>query len=131
MVTSEMEGRSMELRDYDPWAAVGGAQDFASFMKRSRSDSDDGWKPMLEAFHNERELVLRFELAGVEPADIDLRVDNRVLHVRGVRRPSDQPPPELRFATSAATDRSTAASPYPKALWQSRSARLIGSECST
>ena len=85
----------MELRDYDPWPAVGGAQDFASFMKRSRSDSDDNWKPVLEAFHDERELVLRFELAGVEPADIELSVDNRVLHVRGVRRPSDQPPPEL------------------------------------
>jgi HSP20 family protein len=85
----------MELRDYDPWPAVGGAQDFASFMKRSGSEPDDTWKPVLEAFHNERELVLRFELAGVEPADIELRVDNRVLYVRGVRRPPDQPAPEL------------------------------------
>src|SRR5881227_1650744 len=85
----------MELRDYDPWPAVGGAQDFASFMKRSRSEATDGWKPVLEAFHNDRELVLRFEICGVEPADIDLRVDNRVLYVRGVRRPTDQPAPEL------------------------------------
>jgi HSP20 family molecular chaperone IbpA len=85
----------MELRDYDPWPAVGGAQDFASFMKRSGPESDGSWRPVLEAFHNERELVLRFEISGVAPADIDLRVDNRVLYVRGVRRPSDQPPPEL------------------------------------
>jgi len=85
----------MELRDYDPWSAVGGAQDFASFMKRSGAEPDETSKPVLEAFHNQRELVLRFELAGVEPADIELRVDNRVLYVRGVRRPSDQPAPEL------------------------------------
>ena len=85
----------MELRDYDPWPAVGGAQDFASFMKRSRSEPDDFWKPVLEAFHNERELVLRFELPGVEPDDIELWVDNRVLYVRGVRKRSDQPAPEL------------------------------------
>jgi HSP20 family protein len=85
----------MELRDYDPWPAVGGAQDFASFMKHSAPESDGTWKQVLEAFHNERELVLRFEIPGVAPVDIDLRVDNRVLHVRGVRRSAEQPQPEL------------------------------------
>lgn len=87
----------MELRDYDPWPAVGGAQDFASFMKRSGPEADGTWRPVLEAFHNERELVLRFEIPGVAPADIDLRIDKRVLYVRGVRRPSEQPQPELRL----------------------------------
>lgn len=85
----------MELRDYDPWPAVGGTQDFASFMKRSRSEPDDAWKPLLEAFHREHELVLRFEIPGVEPDDIDLRVDNRVLYVRGVRRSAEKPALEL------------------------------------
>ncbi len=85
----------MELRDYDPWPAVGGAHDFASFMKRSRPEPDDTWKPVLEAFHTHRELVLRFELPGVDPSDIDLRVDQRVLYVRGVRRRVDQAAPEL------------------------------------
>ncbi len=85
----------MELKDYDPWPAVGGAQDFASFMNRSRPEVDDAWKPVLEAFHDERELVLRFEIPGVKPDDIDLRVDNRVLFVRGVRRPEEKAAPEL------------------------------------
>ena len=76
-------------------------------------------KPVLEAFHNERELVLRFELAGVEPADIELRVDNRVLYVRGVRGPSD-----LSWCRSPRRDERSygpfaAMSPYPKALRKS------------
>lgn len=85
----------MELKDYDPWPAVGGTRDFASFMKRSRRDDDDTWKPVLEAFHGDHELVLRFEIAGVRPTDIRLRVDNRVLYVHGERRPTDAPAPEL------------------------------------
>jgi HSP20 family protein len=85
----------VELADYDPWAAIGGATGYASFMKRARGEKAPDWEPALEAYHDEDDLVLRYDVPGVDPADLDLRVDGRVLTVRGVRRRSVEVPAEL------------------------------------
>jgi HSP20 family protein len=85
----------MELKDYDPYRAIGGASGFASFMKRARRERDDFWHPVLEAFHTFDDLVLRYEVPGVEPHDIEVRVDGRVLWVLGERRRQDVPAEEL------------------------------------
>jgi HSP20 family protein len=86
----------MELKDYDPWRVVGGATAFAKQATRTRGETEPDWTPVLDAFHTDRDMVLRYELPGVAPEDIELRVDGRVLYVRGVRRaPVDAAPPEL------------------------------------
>jgi HSP20 family protein len=85
----------MELNDYDPYRAIGGLTPFASFMVRQRGERTDHWTPTMEAFHTFDDMVLRFEIAGVEPADIEVRVDGRVLYVGGTRRRAEQPPEEL------------------------------------
>jgi HSP20 family protein len=86
----------MELKDYDPWRVVGGTTAFAKQATRTRGEAEPDWTPALDAFHTADEMVLRYDLAGVRPEDLEVRVDGRVLYVRGVRRPPDDAaPPEL------------------------------------
>lgn len=85
----------MELSEYDPYRAIGGHTPFSKFMIRQRGEVDDAWKPVLEALHTDDDLVLRYEIPGVAPEDIDVRVDGRLLYVQGVRRRVDEPPEEL------------------------------------
>jgi HSP20 family protein len=86
----------MELTQYDPWRVVGGTTDFAKQATRTRSEREPDWTPALDAFHTATDMVLRYEVPGVPPDDLEVRVDGRVLYVRGVRRPpADAAPPEL------------------------------------
>lgn len=85
----------MELSEYDPYRAIGGHTPFSKFMIRQRGEATDAWKPVMEAFHTYDEMVLRYEIAGVAPSDLEVRVDGRVLYVHGIRRRSDPPPEEL------------------------------------
>ncbi|WP_166903453.1 Hsp20/alpha crystallin family protein [Mycobacterium sp. DL440] len=86
----------MELADYDPWRVIGGTTDFAKQATRTREEQQPAWTPALDAFHTKTDMVLRYEVPGVLPDDLEVRVDGRVLYVLGVRRPpADQAPPEL------------------------------------
>jgi HSP20 family protein len=85
----------MELRDYNPYRAIGGISEFASKAISSRKDPQPGWRPVLEAFHTRDDMVLRYEIPGVLPGDVHVRVDGRVLYVRGLRRPTEEVPAEL------------------------------------
>jgi len=84
----------MELKDYDAWLVVG--PDAAGRLpRRTRTEEGPAWTPVMDAFHTDGEMVLRYETPGVEPEDLELRVDGRVLYVRGIRRPTDGAPAEL------------------------------------
>jgi len=85
----------MELHDYDPYTAVGGATEYAKFATRARTEHDDRWRPAMDAFHTYDDMILRYEIPGVLPEDIHLRVDGRVLYVQGERREPDPVPEEL------------------------------------
>jgi HSP20 family protein len=45
-----------------------------------------GWTPACDIYEDEEGVTLRFDLAGVEPKDVDVRFENGVLTVRGERR---------------------------------------------
>ena len=85
----------MELNEYDPWRVIGGATPFAKQATRTRTEREPDWQPVMDAFHADTAMVLRYEVPGVAPEDLEIRVDGRVLVVRGVRRPSDGAAPEL------------------------------------
>jgi HSP20 family protein len=86
----------MELAEYDPWRVIGGTTAFAKQATRTRVEREPDWTPALDAFHTETDMILRYEIAGVLPGDLEVRVDGRVLYVRGVRRePTDAAPQEL------------------------------------
>ena len=45
-----------------------------------------GWTPAADVFEDEDGLSLRFDLAGVDPKDVDIRFENGVLTLRGERK---------------------------------------------
>lgn len=58
--------------------------DFGSSLLANRSTR---WAPALDAYIEGDQLHVRLELPGIDPAsDVDIEVDNGVLHVRGERR---------------------------------------------
>lgn len=85
----------MELKHYDPFRVIGGLPDELKFLVSSRKDSDPDWIPVMDAFHTVDDMVLRYEVPGVLPEDIHVRVDGRVLYVQGQRRSPEAVPEEL------------------------------------
>src|SRR6201999_3260329 len=44
------------------------------------------WAPAVDIHENEHELVVTADLPGIEPKDLDIRVENNILTIRGERR---------------------------------------------
>ena len=85
----------MELKDYDPWRVINGPTAFAKQARRKRGEHEPDWKPVMDAFHTDDDMVLRYEISGVQPEDIYVRVDGRVLYVHGMRRETESAPAEV------------------------------------
>ena len=45
-----------------------------------------GWTPACDVYEDEEALLLRFELAGIDPKQVEIRFENGVLTVRGERK---------------------------------------------
>jgi HSP20 family protein len=45
-----------------------------------------GWTPACDVFEDENEVAIRAALAGVEPKDVEIRVENGVLTLKGERK---------------------------------------------
>ena len=62
---------------------------------RGRGSSEDdwalggSWAPAVDIYEHEGNIVLTAELPGVDPKDVDVRVENNVLTLRGERKWSD------------------------------------------
>jgi HSP20 family protein len=52
----------------------------------TRNGESVGWTPACDIFEDEEGVALRFDLAGVEPKDVDIRFENGVLTLRGERK---------------------------------------------
>ena len=51
-----------------------------------RAGESVGWTPACDIFEDGEAVTLRFELAGVEPKDVEIRYENGVLTLRGERK---------------------------------------------
>lgn len=78
------------LRRYDPFRDLARLQDELSraFDDRLPMQSGEsvGWTPACDIFEDGDGVTVRFELAGVEPKDVDIRFENGVLTIRGERK---------------------------------------------
>ena len=54
--------------------------------RRFASGESVGWTPACDIYEDEEGVSLRFELAGVDPKDVDIRFENGVLTLRGDRK---------------------------------------------
>jgi len=78
------------LTRYDPFRDLFRIQDELNrgFDDRLglRSGESVGWTPACDIFEDTEGVTLRFELAGVDPKDVDVRFENGVLTLRGERK---------------------------------------------
>lgn len=51
-----------------------------------RAGESVGWTPACDVHEDNEAVTLRFELAGIEPKDVDIRFENGVLTIRGERK---------------------------------------------
>jgi HSP20 family protein len=51
-----------------------------------RTGESMGWSPSVDIYEDGDELVVRAELAGVDPKDVDIRFENGVLTLKGERK---------------------------------------------
>lgn len=78
------------LTRYDPFRDLFRMQDelSRSFDDRLglRAGESLGWTPACDIFEDGEAVTMRFELAGVEPKDVDIRYENGVVTLRGERK---------------------------------------------
>ncbi len=49
-------------------------------------ESLQAWAPPVDIYENEKEIVLKADLPEVKPEDVDIRMENNILTLRGERR---------------------------------------------
>ena len=58
----------------------------SKFMGRADESALTTWAPAVDIYETENELVLRADLPGINEKDLDVRVENNMLTVRGERK---------------------------------------------
>jgi HSP20 family protein len=65
---------------------------FEEAFRGNRTASEDdwalggSWAPAVDIFEKDGSIVLKAELPGIDPKDVDVRVENNVLTLRGERK---------------------------------------------
>jgi HSP20 family protein len=76
---------------WDPLREIARVQDelhraFGDERTMFRAGESVGWTPPCDIYEDGEEIVVRAELAGVEPKDVDIRFENGVLTLKGERK---------------------------------------------
>lgn len=58
----------------------------AAFPGRSESSALTAWAPAVDIYETENELVLKADLPDINEKDLDVRVENNMLTIRGERK---------------------------------------------
>jgi HSP20 family protein len=78
------------LTKWDPWREMNRAQEEMGRLLEDRfvfrAGESLGWTPATDIYEDEEGLSLKFELAGVEPKDVDIRFENGILSIKGERK---------------------------------------------
>ena len=60
---------------------------FGDVLRRSVEESNlTSWAPAVDIFETEHELVVKADLPDVNPQELDIRVENNILTIRGERK---------------------------------------------
>lgn len=79
------------LTRWDPFRELARAQEemnraFGDERSPFRAGESVGWTPPCDIYEDGEEIVLRAELAGVEPKDVEIGFENGVLTLKGERK---------------------------------------------
>jgi len=77
------------LTRWEPFRDLARIQDEVNRMIEDRgyqAGESVGWTPACDIYEDDDGVSVRFELAGVEPKDVDIRFENGVLTLKGERK---------------------------------------------
>ncbi len=80
------------LTRWEPFRGVATLQDqvnrlFDDVFERTGEESSlSAWAPAVDIYETEHELVVKADLPEVDPKDLDIRVENNILTIRGERK---------------------------------------------
>src|SRR6266849_10556231 len=80
------------LTRWEPFRGATSLQDqmnrlFGDVFERAGEESSlTSWAPAVDIFETEHELVVKADLPDVDPKDLDIRVENKILTIRGERK---------------------------------------------
>jgi len=57
-----------------------------TFERAGQESNLTAWAPAVDIYENEHELVVKADLPDVDPKDLDIRVENNILSIRGERK---------------------------------------------
>jgi HSP20 family protein len=57
-----------------------------SFDRTGEEGSLTAWAPAVDIYETEHELVVKADLPDIDPKDLDIRVENNILTIRGERK---------------------------------------------
>jgi HSP20 family protein len=57
-----------------------------AFERKGEESSLSAWAPAVDIYETEQELVVKADLPDVDPKDLDIRVENNLLTIRGDRK---------------------------------------------
>jgi HSP20 family protein len=76
---------------FEPFRGVNSFQEqinrlFSEALDRSPEGSLASWAPAVDIYETEHELVVKADLPDVKPEELDVRVENNILTIRGERK---------------------------------------------
>jgi len=80
------------LSRFEPFRGVSSLQDQINRLFNETVDRSSGeanlttWAPPVDIYETEHELVVKADLPDVKPEDLDIRVENNILSIRGQRK---------------------------------------------
>jgi len=81
------------MASLDRWEPFRGSYDshlnrlFSDFFGRSSQEQNlTPWTPSVDIYEAENELVVKADLPDIKPAELDIRVENNILTIRGERK---------------------------------------------
>jgi HSP20 family protein len=82
----------MALLQWDPWRELSAFERQVNdlFGRTGRQAGPQLWAPALEAFHTKDDFVVRLDLPGIRPDDVEVQVTDNVLVIRGERHFEDE-----------------------------------------
>ncbi len=76
-----------EVTRWNPFL-LNGQRDFAAMFDRhlGRREWSGGRMPPMDAFARDNHYVIRVDMPGVDPKDLDIQVEGRILSIKGERK---------------------------------------------
>jgi HSP20 family protein len=79
------------LNRWEPFANASGLESqvnrmFTELLGRSKESNLTSWAPAVDILESEHELVVKADLPDVKPEELDIRVENNILTIRGERK---------------------------------------------